>query len=253
MGDLSKFVARMRYWCDEANLGYSQPKRWDIRPGGSADCSSLVIHCLKEAGFYTGAATYTGNIRAALTAAGWRVISPNGTPWVGDILLNDGHHVAACVAPGLISEAAIDENGTIWGAMSGDQTGRETRTRSYYSYPWSCYLRYTGAVTADTHTTPATNVNTIKAANPALSDIEETIMAMKATHIIFQHNNGNKGALYLADVIGHTYQIIPDTKTLSDLRTVIERAGGVVKEWKEFNAAKTNIVSNINAFGKEIK
>lgn len=247
MGDLSKFVARMRYWCDEANLGYSQPKRWNIVPGGSADCSSLVIHSLREAGFNTGDATYTGNMRAALVANGWRVIEPNGAPWVGDILLSDGYHVAACVAPGLISEAAIDENGTIWGAMSGDQTGRETRTRSYYSYPWSCYLRYTGASTQTKQKT------TIKAARPALSDIEETIMAMKATHIIFQHNKGKKGALYLADVISHTYQIIPDTKTLSDLRTVIERAGGIVKEWKEFNAAKTNVVSNINAFGKEIK
>ena len=30
-------------------------------------------------------------------------------------------------------------------AVAGDQTGRETNIRNYYSYPWDCYLRCQGA------------------------------------------------------------------------------------------------------------
>ena len=137
-GSISKLVARMRYWCDEANLGYCQQHRQDIRVGGEADCSSLVIHCLKEAGFDVGGATYTGNMRANLTARGWVVCKVDGSPRVGDILLNDGRHVAVCVAAGMLSEASINEKGTANGGKPGDQTDLETRTRKYYSYPWSC-------------------------------------------------------------------------------------------------------------------
>ena len=68
-------------------------------------------------------------------------------PHVGDILLNDGRHVAVCVAAGMVSEASINELGKANGGKPGDQTDLETRTRRYYSYPWSCYLRYAGART----------------------------------------------------------------------------------------------------------
>ena len=144
-GDIGKLVQRMRYWCDEANLGYCQQHRQDIRVGGEADCSSLVIHCLKEAGFDVGSASYTGNMRANLVKRGWVVCKVDGNPRVGDILLNDGRHVAVCVAAGMVSEASINEKGTANGGKPGDQTNLETRTRKYYSYPWSCYLRYSGA------------------------------------------------------------------------------------------------------------
>lgn len=72
MGDLSKFVELMRWWCDEGNLGYDQSNRWNIVVGGETDCSALVIHCAKHAGFNTGGATYTGNMRANFAANGWR-------------------------------------------------------------------------------------------------------------------------------------------------------------------------------------
>lgn len=146
-GNVSEFVRLMRYWCDEGNLGYDQSNRWDIREGGECDCSSLVLFCLKEAGFDVGSAGYTGNMSANLTARGWRRIAPNGSPQVGDILLNDTNHVAVCTAPGMMSYASIDERGNISGGQAGDQTGRETRTVSefYYRRGWDCYLRYVGA------------------------------------------------------------------------------------------------------------
>lgn len=147
MPSINKFVERMRYWCDTANLGYDQSNRWDIRDGGECDCSSLVIHCLQEAGFDTGSASYTGDMSANLTKRGWKRIPNNGNPQVGDILLNDANHVAVCTAPNMMSYAASDENGRITGGQAGDQTGKETRTTAYanYSKGWDCYLRYSGA------------------------------------------------------------------------------------------------------------
>ncbi|WP_315502931.1 peptidoglycan-binding protein [Actinomyces radicidentis] len=145
----------MRYWCTEANLGYDQAQRWDIRPGGEADCSSLVIHALKEAGFDTGGATYTGNMRSALTARGWAVVAVRPTSAAnlraGDILLNDANHVALYLGGGQLAQASIDERGRVAGGRSGDQTDHETNVAPFYVYRhggWSAVLRYVGGQTA---------------------------------------------------------------------------------------------------------
>lgn len=142
MPDIKKFVERMRYWCDEGNLGYCQEHRWDIREGGEADCSSLVIHCLREAGFNTGNASYTGNMSENLCSRGWERVPNNGYLRFGDILLNDSHHVAVYVGNGLLSQASRNEKHTANGGKPGDQDNYETNTRRYYDYPWNCYLRY---------------------------------------------------------------------------------------------------------------
>ena len=166
MASVSALINRMRYWCAVAKRRYSQSDRWNFNPsGGNCDCSSLVIHCLKEAGFDTGTATYTGNLRDNLTRHGWTRLPANGNPQPGDILLNDVHHVALYLGGGKLAQASISELGTAYGA-AGDQTGRETNIRGYYSYPWNCYLRYgnggntgtasTGALAVDGNVGPAT-------------------------------------------------------------------------------------------------
>lgn len=147
MPSLEKFCDRMRYWCDEGNLGYDQIERWNIWEGGECDCSSLVIHALNEAGFDTGDAYYTGNLSANLTARGWDRLWPDiSSARPGDILLSDANHVAAVVYGwgwwATIAEAWLDENGGIYYGASGDQTGLETRTRGIYDFPWDCILRY---------------------------------------------------------------------------------------------------------------
>lgn len=141
MASIDKFCERMRYWCDQGNLGYDQYQRQDIRYGGECDCSSLVIFALNEAGFDTGAASYTGNMKSNLTARGWKVVPNNGHPQKGDILLKESAHTAAWLGD-CLAQASIDERGRITGGASGDQTGYETNTRSYYNYPWDFYLRY---------------------------------------------------------------------------------------------------------------
>ena len=101
MASVGTLINRMRYWCAVANLGYSQADRWNFNPsGGNCDCSSLVIHALREAGFDTGNATYTGNLSGNLTRRGWTRLPANGNPQAGDILLNDVHHVAVYLGEG---------------------------------------------------------------------------------------------------------------------------------------------------------
>lgn len=148
MANVSTLVNRMVYWCSQVSLGYSQSDRWNIVPGGNCDCSSLVIHCLQEAGFDTGSATYTGNMSANLTTRGWTRLSPSVTKQPGDILLNDVHHVAVFIGGNKLAQASISENNTAYG-VGGDQTGRETNISNYYNYPWDCVLRYTGEQDGD--------------------------------------------------------------------------------------------------------
>ena len=144
MPSINTLIERMRYWCETASMGYSQYDRWNFNPnGGNCDCSSLVIHCLQEAGFDTGDATYTGNMSANLCARGWTRVANDGNPQAGDILLNDADHVAVYLGGGMLAQASISENNTIAG-NAGDQTGWETNVSAYYNYPWNAYLRYAG-------------------------------------------------------------------------------------------------------------
>lgn len=148
MGSISKFCDRMRYWCDEGNLGYDQSERWNIYEGGECDCSSLVIFALQEAGFDTGSASYTGDLSDNLTAMGWvRLPADISNCMPGDILLNDIHHVCAVIDgygwDATIAQASIDERGKASGGQSGEQAN-ETNTKPVYKYwaGWDCILRY---------------------------------------------------------------------------------------------------------------
>lgn len=153
MTKVQKFCDRMVYWCDSGNLGYDQQNRWDIRKGGECDCSSLVYWCLWESGLLEKPSgnlynhlLYTGTMRRDLKAAGWKELAPDLSQCkAGDVLLNDGAHVAAVVNgsgwSATLAQASIDENGNIAGGASGDQTGRETNIRGVYNYPWNVIMR----------------------------------------------------------------------------------------------------------------
>lgn len=152
MPSISKAIAAMDKACRVWSLGYDQGNRWDIRNGGECDCSSLVIWALRQGGFDTGGATYTGNLSSNLTARGWKRLPPDlNTLQPGDILLNDTHHVCMVIRGhgrnATIAQASIDERGRASGGRGGDQTGRETNERNayVYSHGWNCILRYTGA------------------------------------------------------------------------------------------------------------
>lgn len=144
MPSLEAACQAMETACEVWSLGYDQYERANIYDGGECDCSSLVIWCLQQGGFDTGNASYTGNMSSELCARGWSRINPDGYPERGTILLNDTDHVALALGSGLLGQASIDENGNIYGGEAGDQSGWETNIRSYYDYPWDCYLVYDG-------------------------------------------------------------------------------------------------------------
>lgn len=149
MPSIAKFIERMDYYCVVASVGYDWARRWDVYDGGDTDCSALVITCLREAGFDTGGATYTGNMSSELCARGWERLAPDlSTAQPGDILLNDANHVAAVLYGygwnATIGQASIGETGGVYGNQPGDQTGWETNETLIYDYPWDCILRWTG-------------------------------------------------------------------------------------------------------------
>ncbi|MGC4019843.1 MAG: peptidoglycan amidohydrolase family protein [Muricomes sp.] len=119
MGKIEQFVQNMINLCNDDSHGYSQVNRW----GPDYDCSSAIITALRQAGFDTGDASYTGNMSSNLCARGWSRLSPGVAKVRGDILLNDVNHVAVYCGNNQLAEFSISETGGISG-QPGDQTGR---------------------------------------------------------------------------------------------------------------------------------
>lgn len=140
MSKVEKAVQFMLDIAKDDSHGYDQINRW----GPNYDCSSLVISAYEQAGVpvkSVGGATYTGNMLKAFKKCGFIEVKI-GDRKRGDVLLNVNHHTAMVVDFNTLVQASINEKGTITGGKSGDQTGREIATRSYYSYPWDYCLRY---------------------------------------------------------------------------------------------------------------
>lgn len=138
--------------------------------GGDRDCSSGIITVLRAVGINTYGASYTGNMRSQLTRGGQFIAHPrkNGRcidgyiAKRGDIYLNESHHTAMCVSasPDRLAQFSISENGTISGKV-GDQTGKESNIRNYYSYPWNVTLSWAndGGTIGDVTTPESYSVN----------------------------------------------------------------------------------------------
>ncbi len=101
---------RDTYFTQLKKAGWEPSK---ITAACEADCSAGVCANVKAAGYLLGiaalqnhAGTYTGNMRSALTRAGFQVLTAskylNGSEYLlpGDILLNDVHHTATNITVG---------------------------------------------------------------------------------------------------------------------------------------------------------
>lgn len=126
--------------------GYDQVHRW----GPDYDCSSLVISAYQQAGVAVkdAGATYTGNMLPVFLKCGFKDVTRDVNLTTarylqyGDVLLNTVHHAAMYIGEGRIVQASINEKRHAIGGVTGDQTGREIWTRSYYNYPWDHVLRF---------------------------------------------------------------------------------------------------------------
>ena len=134
---------------NDNSIGYSQGSdRWTTARDCSSLCISVYDEAFKEAGIKPTpkdlGATYTGNMRSAFIACGFKAVSYliSGTNLqVGDVLLNEkSHAVIVCsVNPTMVVNARGNLDG-----KSGDSSGQEIRIQPYWSYPWNCCLRYQG-------------------------------------------------------------------------------------------------------------
>lgn len=141
--------------------------------GGDRDCSSAVVTALRAVGVNTFGASYTGNMREQLLKTGlfgWRKMGVKSAQR-GDIYLNEKCHTAVCVSPygsargDLLAQFSISEKGTVTGTK-GDQTGRESNIKAYYSYPWDGTLYWLG----DGKTLNGSNTEVADNTVPALGD-----------------------------------------------------------------------------------
>lgn len=141
--------------------------------GGDRDCSSAVVTALRVVGVNTFGASYTGNMREQLLKTGlfgWRKMGVKSAQR-GDIYLNEKCHTAVCVSPygsargDLLAQFSISEKGTVTGTK-GDQTGRESNIKAYYSYPWDGTLYWLG----DGKTLNGSNTEVADNTVPSLGD-----------------------------------------------------------------------------------
>lgn len=141
--------------------------------GGDRDCSSAVVTALRAVGVNTFGASYTGNMREQLLKTGlfgWRKMGVKAAQR-GDIYLNEKCHTAVCVSPygsargDLLAQFSISEKGTVTGTK-GDQTGRESNIKAYYSYPWDGTLYWLG----DGKTLNGSNTEVADNTVPSLGD-----------------------------------------------------------------------------------
>lgn len=141
--------------------------------GGDRDCSSAVVTALRAVGINTFGASYTGNMREQLLKTGlfgWRKMGVKSAQR-GDIYLNEKCHTAVCVSPygsargDLLAQFSISEKGTVTGTK-GDQTGRESNIKAYYSYPWDGTLYWLG----DGKTLNGSNTEVADNTVPSLGD-----------------------------------------------------------------------------------
>lgn len=147
MSVIEKAIAWALDVANDPAHGYDQTKRW----GPDYDCSSLVISAFKAAGLPL-TATYTGNMKYDFLRNGFADAATLGVVELnmgaglkrGDVLLNEQKHTAIYLGDGTVVQASINENGTIKGGRSGDQTGREIGVSTYRNYPWDIVLRYVG-------------------------------------------------------------------------------------------------------------
>lgn len=141
--------------------------------GGDRDCSSAVVTALRAVGVNTFGASYTGNMREQLLKTGlfgWRKMGVKSAQR-GDIYINEKCHTAVCVSPygsargDLLAQFSISEKGTVTGTK-GDQTGRESNIKAYYSYPWDGTLYWLG----DGKTLNGSNTEVADNTVPSLGD-----------------------------------------------------------------------------------
>lgn len=169
---------RETYWSQLQKCNYDPSK---ITVACEADCSAGVIANIKAVGHILGIdalknlnATYTGNMRSGLRAAGFTLLTASkyltgyGYLLPGDVLLNDEHHTATNITKGAY---AVDPNGS--GSGSGSTapvtpnptsyTGKYVESKAYSPANKSLYKMICTGNGVNVRTSPTTKESNISA------------------------------------------------------------------------------------------
>ena len=148
MATLGQLAASNMRHLRSLNIGYSQPRRWNIWQGGTTDCSASTARAYNMTGliapFPEDLRTWTGTWRALAAERGFTVTAWDGDTAdlrEGDLLLSEEAsggtgHIAMVTYPGVVSEWWGSETGDTDGA-DGDQTGQEGREKEIDIHPFT--------------------------------------------------------------------------------------------------------------------
>lgn len=148
MATLGQLAASNMRHLRSLNIGYSQPRRWNIWQGGTTDCSASTARAYNMTGliapFPEDLRTWTGTWRALAADRGFTVTAWDGDTAdlrEGDLLLSEEAsggtgHIAMITYPGVVSEWWGSETGDTDGA-DGDQTGQEGREKEIDIHPFT--------------------------------------------------------------------------------------------------------------------
>ena len=118
---------------------------------------------------------------------------------------------------------------------------------------WDRAQDYLAGTSASAPVAPPTKP-TPTPALPTLEGIEKVVQDMKATHIVFEFQEGRGTALAIANVLAGTWTRFGSTDDYKARLTVLKRSGAKVEEWKTFKTGKNpNNIASPAAFGVEVK
>lgn len=146
---IDKAVSWALQIANDDSHGYSQSSRW----GADYDCSSFLITAWQNAGVNvkSAGASTTANMYKPFISCGFTDVtssidlSSGSGLQKGDVILrpktsSKGGHTVMYIGSGNVVHASTADGHT----KTGDQTGKEICTRSYYSSSWKYVLRYKG-------------------------------------------------------------------------------------------------------------
>jgi hypothetical protein len=163
----------------------------------------------------------------------------------GDLVIYDWDHNGSGDHIGLVEQR---QSTTVIQTLEGNTSSGVAGSQSNGGGVWrrTRNLNYVKAVIRPNYAITST-ANVATTLQPT-EFLESVITNMKATHIIFQYNNG----LCIANILAGTYSLQTTPKNFTEHVMVLKRAGAKIAEWKTMAASKSNIVANPAAFGVRV-
>lgn len=222
---------RETFWEQLKKVGYYPSK---ITVKCEADCSAGVCAIVRATGYLLGdtklqkhSGTYTGNMRAALKAAGFEVLTASkyltsgDYLLTGDILLNDGAHTATVVSDG----AKATSGGSASGGTSGGNSGSAVNGEQTYKVKAGDTLSKIATVYGTTYQKLASYNGIV---NPNIINVGQVIKIPASGVTTYTVKKGDSLWAIAAEKLGNGARY-NEIKTMNGLTSDTIHAGQVLK------------------------